>query len=157
MAHHSLLIDTGRPNNPEAQRMFHVADLQAVRLLAAGLSPGEEIPVYVRVGSSSKSTAVGPNTGPGNVTRNDFKWAPLYRCGVPVVLTAESNEHLERIPGSYMVGAPGAAPTFDGDVNVSHDLLSRDYLFVSPYCGGSGSVPEPVCAPLPSRGVLSAW
>jgi hypothetical protein len=154
MAYNALLIDTDSVTpTTEADRVFRVADLKAARILAAGLAAGEAIPLYVRVGSENGSRATGGNAGVRNLPNADYKWAPLFRCGQPVVLTAESNEHLERIPGHYMVGAPGAAPVFAGDVNVSHDALERDYLYVDPYCAGS----TPPCPPLAARGALTSW
>lgn len=146
----------GKPND-DGRRTFNVADHNPVLLTAAGLADGEVVPIYHRIGAGNTLThgGVGRNT-PGV----DFVWAPVTRCGVPLALTADSSQVIERLPGVYMVGPPGSPPSFAGDVNITTRDLDREYLFVDPYCAGSGAgdvLDQSLCDPAVPLGVLASW
>jgi hypothetical protein len=143
----TLLFDTDAPSNSPQERTYTVKAGDVMLLTAAGLADGECVPIYVRVGSPGRA-AVNclPNSDP------DYLWAPLSRCGTPVTLCGEANEYIERIPGTYMVGAP-AGVTVAGNVNIAGTPLTAQYMHVQPYCSGG----EPPCEPLAARGVQPAW
>jgi hypothetical protein len=46
------------------------------------------------------------------------------RCGQPVQLCGNDNEHIEFVPGSYMLGSPTAPVVVAGNVNVTHEILT---------------------------------
>lgn len=149
-----LLFDSDAAANPPERRVFSVQAGSPVLIVAAGLADDECIPVYVRVGAPGRVTGTGCGSC-GPVDDPDYLWAPLSRCGAPVLLCGSSNEYIERIPGTYMLGDPTADIVVAGDVNVTSKKLDQRYLYVAPYCSGTQ---EPVpCEPLAPLGLLTSW
>lgn len=139
--------------------MFNVAPGEAYLVVAAGLGPNECVPMYVRVGSHGKSGTACYSCGPEEDP--DYLWSPLSRCGSPVEICGDSNEYIERIPGTYMIGPPTAAGVVvAGDVNISGRKLGTPYLYVQPYCSGGADgagLVTPPCPPLAGRGIQAGW
>ena len=64
-----------------------------VRVTAKGLAVGQSLPIEVRIFAFDAAR-------PGS--QIDY-WAPLYREGAPVVLSGNSSQIIERVPGEYRV------------------------------------------------------
>lgn len=136
-----LLYDADSVENGPGKRTFTVRSKHAMKIAAAGLAAGEEAAVYAAVGAPNPSTTSKGN----NCPTLDYIWAPLFRCGAPVVLTAENNQYIESVPGTYMVGAPSADPVFAGDVNITSDELGVEYISLPGECPAAEEpAPPPV-------------
>lgn len=117
-----LLFDSDASSNTAQERTFTVRAGEVFLVTAAGLADDECVPIYVRVGSPGRA-AINclPTDDP------DYLWAPLNRCGAPTELCGAANEHIERIPGTYMIGAP-AGVTVAGNVNIAGANIGPSYM-----------------------------
>jgi hypothetical protein len=139
----NFLYDTDSGVNGPAKRTFTVTSSKPVAITAAGLADDECVDVYVRVGSASTDSECSSCHNP-----SDWLWTPLKRCGVAVQLCGSSNQLIELVPGTYMLGPVSPDPVFAGDVNIT--ISSLQDLPVEVLCCLGKCEPQPTEAnPLP--------
>lgn len=116
-----------------------------VCLTAFNLGPNDVIPIEVRVAG-----------GRTQVEGADFFWAPLYRSGCPVRLTAKNNQIYEVVPGNYRL----APVTLSQQVAVAIEEEERggdknvSYVYLA---GGNATNSCEGCPPAFPQGVLTTW
>ena len=120
-----LLFGADGKANSQARRTFVVQPLDVGHLKVSGLAQGEAVQIWHRVGSGNPLTAGNQGIDEDGV---DFQWSPLFIGGMPCVLSAENNEVMLGLPGTFSIGDPANTPSFAGDVNVSYNDLDERYI-----------------------------
>jgi hypothetical protein len=145
-----LLFDTDSGDNTEQRRTFTVAVGTVGRVVAAGLSEGEEVNIYVAVtGANNSRTSAAINSTP-----SDTLWAKLYRAGRAISLTSVDNEHLECVPGNYRIGPASPIPVFAEPVNISLLVLDERYMGAAGDSGGGAAASEAPFLPATAHTVV---
>lgn len=118
----------------------------AVVLTASGLSPGECVPIEVRVQATGGSKPC---------PAESYTWAPLVNCGCAVALCADNTQQLLMVPGTYRINIAGlanpAAVVIALNEDESTNLKNVTFSYSAPRCCPS---PCPDAAPV---GVVDTW
>jgi hypothetical protein len=148
----TFLYNKADPTCLGLSTVFTVTD-SPVMIVAAGLLPGQGLPIEVQLTASCDHTCPVPTT----------YWTPLYR-GCQICISHENNQYIELIPGTYRIDTSSLPPTQPVVIATQDTPALRgakpSFCYPVSSCGsggGTGTSGHASCPPAIALGNVSTW